>query len=149
MKQNNKEDIEREAVKFLHMVWESIDFSSMSNGRIMRIWGEFEGKLKFASYKRSPEKMLEYLKRKFGIVTIKNPKILETLTEEVLEEIRDNSVKLILILRNITAEEKKIYKAKSKKKKIEDLFEDVKKITPLTKDEEEEIEKGWEEFLND
>ena len=75
---------ETEAVKTLYIVWKSIDFSKMSAGRLMRIWGEFEGKVKMASYKPTAELFLDFLKKKFGITVIKNPEILEFLKDDVL-----------------------------------------------------------------
>lgn len=102
--------VETESVKTLYIIWKSIDFSKMSAGRLMRIWGEFEGKVKMASYKPTAELFLDFLKKKFGITVIKNPEILEFLKDDVLKNIRKNSVKLILVLRGIIEIEKAEYR---------------------------------------
>lgn len=123
----------------------------------MRIWGEFEGKVKFASYKPTAEKFLETMKRKFGINTIKKPEILEYLTDETLKEIRKNSTKLILVLRGIIELEKAEYKKlksttkekKEFKKSCDDLMKDF-----LTEDKSDielsddiDIDKEFEEVF--
>lgn len=113
---------EKESVKMLYIIWKSIDFSKFKTSRLMRIWGEFEGKIKFASYKPTPEQFLNTTKNKFGIATIKNPEILELLKIENLKEIRKNTVKLILILRGMIEIEKIEYKKLKDTKQEKKLF---------------------------
>ena len=74
----------------------------MKNNRLMRVWGEFENKIKFASYRPTPEGFLEQIKAKMGIEKIRNPEIIELLTIENIKLIREQPTKLILILRSLT-----------------------------------------------
>lgn len=146
---------EKEAVKVLYIIWKSIDFSKFKSSRLMRIWGEFEGKVKFASYKPTSEQFLDMMKKKFGITTIKNPEILEFLKDDILREIRKNTGKLILILRGMieiekaeykkmksTAIEKKYFR-KSCDELLKEFIETDEKSTELSEgiDVEDEFEK--------
>ena len=151
--------VETESVKTLYIIWKSIDFSKMSAGRLMRIWGEFEGKVKMASYKPTAELFLDFLKKKFGITVIKNPEILEFLKDDVLKNIRKNSVKLILVLRGIIeiekAEYKKLKDTKQEKKYFKKSCDDLLKDFIDAENKTMEISEGinindeWEAFLND
>jgi uncharacterized protein YdiU (UPF0061 family) len=108
----------------------------MKNSRLMRVWGEFENKIKFASYRSTPEGFLEQIKAKMGIEKIRNPEIIELLTKENVKLIRDQPTKLILILRSLTdvkkrkwKEAEKLLKTTSEKKNykfaISELFSEL------------------------
>lgn len=102
----------------------------MSSGRLMRIWGEFESKVRFSAYKPTSEQFLTQVKKTFGISTFKNAEILELLEKDILLEIRKNYTKLILILRSMIQLEKEEYKKlkssnvekKSYKKSVDELM---------------------------
>ena len=80
----------------------------------MRVWGEFENKIKFASYRPTPEGFLEQIKAKMGIEKIRNPEIIELLTIENIKLIREQPTKLILILRSLTDVKKRKWKEAEK-----------------------------------
>lgn len=127
---------EKKAVKLLYLVWKSIDFSKMSSGRLMRIWGEFEAKVRFSAYKPTAEQFLTQMKKTFGISTFKNAEILELLEKDILLEMRKNYTKLILILRSMIQLEKEEYKKlksrngekKSYKKSVDELMNEFLEV---------------------
>ena len=104
----------------------------MSSGRLMRIWGEFESKVRFSAYKPTAEQFLTQMKKTFGINTFKNAEILELLEKDILLEMRKNYTKLILILRSMIQIEKEEYKKlkasnsekKSYKKSVDELMKE-------------------------
>lgn len=108
----------------------------MSSGRLMRIWGEFEAKVRFSAYKPTPEQFLTQMKKTFGISTFKNAEILELLEKDILLEMRKNYTKLILILRSMIQLEKEEYKKlkssncekKTYKKSVDELMKEFIEI---------------------
>jgi phosphotransferase system IIB component len=86
----------------------------MKNSRLMRVWGEFENKIKFASYRPTPEGFLEQIKAKMGIEKIRNSEIIELLTQENIKLIREQPTKLMLILRSLTDVKKRKWKEAEK-----------------------------------
>ena len=108
----------------------------MSSGRLMRIWGEFEAKVRFSAYKPTAEQFLTQMKKTFGISTFKNAEILELLEKDILLEMRKNYIKLILILRSMIQLEKEEYKKlkysngekKSYKKSVDELMNEFLEV---------------------
>lgn len=104
----------------------------MSSGRLMRIWGEFEAKVRFSAYKPTAEQFLTQMKKTFGISTFKNAEILELLDKDILLELRKNYTKLILVLRSMIQLEKEEYKKlkssnsekKAYKKSVDELMKE-------------------------
>lgn len=102
----------------------------------MRIWGEFEAKVRFSAYKPTAEQFLTQMKKTFGISTFKNAEILELLDKDILFELRKNYTKLILVLRSMIQLEKEEYKKlksssgekKAYKKSVDELMKEFIEI---------------------
>ena len=149
---------EKKAVKLLYLVWKSIDFAKMNSGRLMRIWGEFEAKVRFSAYKPTAEQFLTQMKKTFGISTFKNAEILELLEKDILLEMRKNYTKLILILRSMIQLEKEEYKKlkssngekKSYKKSVDELmneFLEVENKNELEITENVDLDEEFDSFF--
>lgn len=126
----------------------------------MGVWGEFENKVKFASYRPTPEGFLEQIKSKMGIDKIRQPEIIELLTKENIDILRKEPTKIILILRSLTdtkkrkkAEFEKTINAKVEKKafnvSLNDLFGEIEKesTNEIVDKTEEEIDKEFAEIF--
>ncbi len=149
-------EVEKKSVTLLYLIWNSIDFKSMKSHRLMKIWGEFEDKVKFASYRPTGSQFLEQIRKKMGIETIRDTSVIEILDDpEILKNIRENTTKTVLILKSLTDIKKK------KVKELEKLSNEEKKksgftISTLFDEFESEnivvakidIEKEWEDFIN-
>lgn len=147
--------IEKRSVTLLYLIWTSIDFKSMKAHRIMKIWGEFEEKVKFASYRANGAQFLEQIRKKMGIETIKNSAVIELIDDaEILQYIRENTTKVILILKSLTDIKKKKVKeleklsAEEKKKYNFDLKTLFNEFEAEEKEETINIDQEWEDFLN-
>lgn len=130
----------------------------MKNQRLMRVWGEFENKVRFASYRPTPEGFLEQIKAKMGIEKIKNPEIIQFLTKENVKLIREKPTKLILILRSLTDIKKKKWKEAEKLRKegkkgykwsVDDFFEELEedRKSQIIEKTDEEIDKEFEDIF--
>ena len=124
----------------------------------MRIWGEFEAKVRFSAYKPTAEQFLTQMKKTFGISTFKNAEILELLEKDILLEMRKNYTKLILILRSMIQLEKEEYKKlkssngekKSYKKSVDELmneFLEVENKNELEITENVDLEDEFDSFF--
>jgi hypothetical protein len=127
----------------------------MKAHRIMKIWGEFEEKVKFASYRANGAQFLEQIRKKMGIETIKNSAVIELIDDaEILQYIRENTTKVILILKSLTDIKKKKVKeleklsAEEKKKYNFDLKTLFNEFEAEEKEETINIDQEWEDFLN-
>jgi len=112
-------EVHEKAAKLLYLVWRHIDFDSMSRSRLMGIYDEFMNKAKYAAYSSNPEQFLETLCRKMGVASLSKPEILAFLTPEVISVIRDDTRTVVLLMRAMIEENRKI-KTKEEKKKMKE-----------------------------
>ena len=137
---------QEKAAKLLYLIWHQIDFDSMSRTRLMGIWDEFLGKVKSASYSPTGEDFIEQLSRKMGISALKDTAILELISPDVLQEIREHTRAVILLTRGIVEEHKKQYKLNEERKAsrqkaqalLEESDKDFEELLKETKGEKED-----------
>lgn len=141
----NKEIIDK-AVDVLNVIWNTIDFDSMSNSRKKEIWSEFKSKVRASAISSSNlVEFVEKLCKKFNIQAIdkdyvKIVEIYETDTENAIIEAYRNELMIIMFkLRIFRDKKKKEYAEKQKAKELAEKYTSNEEL-PIEMQEDEEDE---------
>lgn len=131
-------EVERKAVKLAYLLWKNIDFENMKRSRLVGIWDEFEGKVKYAAY-NGPERFLEVFCRKMSTGVPKHAEMLVLIEPEVLEVLIWRSKRIMTLLRFMIEREREKLKTTEEKKV---LRKHVDELIAETEREFEELMKG-------
>lgn len=123
-----KEKVHNAILQILLGVWYAIDWDNIKGTRIMTIWDEFANKLLAAARSANKYQFLETLCRSWGIESITNKNVLNSMNLlndfELLDTVRNESLYLILSLRALKDE------AKEKKDETGQLTFDLEPVKP-------------------